>query len=73
MKKIGKIILWSLLGLVVLFGAAIGVFFYKISYGFPVTYETEKPAIPFPANQAAVLVFSKTTGFRHDESIDASK
>ena len=73
MKKTGKIILWSLLGIGVLFGAAIGIFFYKISYGFPVTYETEKPAIPFPPNQPAVLVFSKTTGFRHGESIDASK
>ena len=73
MKKIGKIILWSLLGLGLLFGAAVWVFFYKIRYGFPVTYETEKPAISFPPNQAALLVFSKTTGFRHGESIDASK
>ncbi len=73
MKKIGKIILWSLLGLVLLLGAAMGTFFYKIRYGFPVTYETEPPAIQFPENRPAVLVFSKTTGFRHAESIDASK
>ncbi len=72
MKKIGKIILWSLLGLLLLFGAAIGVFFYKIKYGFPVSYETEKPVIEFPQSQAAILVFSKTTAFRHSESIEAS-
>lgn len=72
MKKIFKIILFSLLGLFLVFGAAIGLFFYKISYGFPVSYETEKPAISFPQNQAALLVFSKTTGFRHGESINAS-
>jgi type 1 glutamine amidotransferase len=72
MKRIGKIILYTLLGLFLVFGAAVGLFFYKISYGFPVSYETEKPAIPFPQNQAAILVFSKTTGFRHGESIEAS-
>ncbi len=54
-------------------GAALGMFVYKVRYGFPVTYETEKPAIPFPPDQPAVLAFSKTTGFRHAESIDASK
>ncbi|MBD0254788.1 MAG: ThuA domain-containing protein [Cytophagales bacterium] len=73
MKKTGKIILWSLLGFVLLLGAALGTFVYKIRYGFPVTYETEPPGIQFPKNQPAVLVFSKTTGFRHAESIDASK
>ncbi|GAB3543874.1 ThuA domain-containing protein [Spirosoma fluminis] len=73
MKKIGKIILWSVLGLILLLAAAMGVFFYKIQNGFPVTYETEKPAINFPPNQSAILVFSKTTAFRHGESIDASK
>ncbi|GAB3511570.1 hypothetical protein GCM10027341_51240 [Spirosoma knui] len=50
-----------------------GVFFYKIQNGFPITYETEKPTINFPPNQPAILVFSKTTAFRHGESIDASK
>lgn len=73
MKKGIKIVLWSLLGLVVLLGAAAGLFFYKVNNGFPVSYETEKPSINFPANQPAILLFSKTTGFRHGESIDASK
>ena len=73
MKKIGKIILWSLLGLVLLLVGAGGLFFYKVKNGFPESYETEKPVIDFPPNQPAILVFSKTTGFRHGESIEASK
>ncbi len=73
MKKIVKIILWSVLGLVLLFVAAGSLFFYKIQYGFPVSYETEKPTIDFPPNRPAILIFSKTTAFRHGESIDAAK
>ncbi|HEV7347319.1 ThuA domain-containing protein [Telluribacter sp.] len=73
MKKAIKIILWSLLGLVLLLVAAGGLVFYKISNGFPVSYETGKPTINFSPDQPAILVFSKTTGFRHGESIEASK
>lgn len=73
MKKIIKIVLWSILGIVVVLSALLGVFIYKVKYGFPVSYETEAPKIEFPAGKHAVLLFSKTTGFRHGESIDASK
>jgi type 1 glutamine amidotransferase len=73
MRKLKKILFRSLLVLVLLIGAASGLFFYKISYGFPVTYETEKPNILFLAGQPAILIFSKTTGFRHGEAIAASK
>lgn len=73
MKKAVKTIFWSVLGLVLLLGAAGGLFIYKISYGFPVSYETEKPTISFPPDHPAILVFSKTTGFRHGESIEASR
>lgn len=59
--------------MVVLLVAAASLFIYKVSYGFPVSYETDKPAIAVPPNQPAILLFSKTTGFRHGESIDASK
>ncbi len=72
MKKFKKIFFRSLLAFILLGGAAMGIFFYKITHGFPVTYETEKPIIPFPTDQPAILVFSKTTGFRHGESIEAS-
>ncbi len=72
MRKIVKIIGWSLLGLVVLLVGAGSLFMYKVQNGFPVSYETERPAINFLQNQPAILVFSKTTGFRHAESIEAS-
>ncbi len=71
MKRIGKIIGWSLLGLVLLGGAALAIFSLRAD-GFLVSFDTEKPRIGFPANQPAILVFSRTTGFRHGESIEAS-
>lgn len=73
MKKAIKIILWSLLALILVLGGAMCFFIYKISYGFPVSYETDAPKIDFPEGRPAILLFSKTTGFRHSESIDASK
>ncbi|MEI9921996.1 MAG: ThuA domain-containing protein [Bacteroidota bacterium] len=72
MKKIVKIILWSLAGLLLAFVLFVAFFFYKVRYGLPI-YETEIPAITFPQDQKAVLLFSKSTGFRHSESIDAGK
>lgn len=73
MKKVVKIILWSVLTIVILLGGLMAGFIYKVKNGFPVFYETEVPKINFPANQPAVLLFSKATGFRHSASIDASK
>ncbi len=73
MKKIIKISLWTLLGLVVLISGALGLFIYKVGYGFPVSFETEVPQIDFPTGKTAVLLFSKATGFVHQESIDAGK
>ena len=46
---------------------------YKVKYGFPVSYETDAPTIDFPSGQRAVLLFSKSTGFRHGESIETGK
>ena len=73
MKKVIKVILTTLLLVVVIFGGLFAGFVYKVKNGFPVFYETEIPKIDFPANQTAVLLFSKTTGFRHSGSIEASK
>jgi type 1 glutamine amidotransferase len=73
MKKVLKIVGFAILGIVILFVILIAGFIYKVKNGFPVSYETEKPSINFPDSQAAVLLFSKTTGFRHSEAIDASK
>lgn len=73
MKKIFKIILWSVFSIILILGVLMYGFIYKVKNGFPVSYETEHPNITFPADKKAVLVFSKTTGFRHGASIEASK
>ncbi len=73
MKKAIKIILWTFISVVVLGGAAMALFFYKITNGFPVRYETEKPVVNFPEDRNSILLFSKSTGFRHSESIEEGK
>lgn len=73
MKRFFKILLWSVGAIVVLIVAFLAVFMYKIKNGFPVSYETEAPAIEIPSDKRAVLLFSKSTAFRHGESIDAGK
>ena len=73
MKKALRIVLWSLLIIVILLSSALALFTYKIKNGFPVSYETETPVISFPAGRMAVLLFSKSTGYRHTESIDEGK
>lgn len=73
MKKWLKILLWTIFSIVVLLGALLAGFIYKVKNGFPVSYETEKPSLNIPNDQPAILLFSKTTGFRHSESIEASK
>ncbi|MEJ1237785.1 ThuA domain-containing protein [Chryseolinea sp. T2] len=73
MKRVLKIVLWSIVILVVLIFGAGTVFLYKVKNGFPVSYETEAPSIDIPSDKHNVLLFSKTTGFRHAESIEAGK
>lgn len=73
MKKAIKIVLWSLASILLLAVILLMGFIYKVRYGFPVTYETDAPSITFPENQHKVLLFSKSTGFRHGESIEAGK
>lgn len=73
MKKFIKIFLWSVGSVIVLLAILLSVFMYKVKYGFPVSYETEAPTIDFPPGQRAVLLFSKATGFRHGESIEAGE
>jgi hypothetical protein len=73
MKKFLKIFLWTVLSLMLLIVIAGSVFVYKVKNGFPVSYETEAPSIDFPAARISVLLFSKSTGYRHGESIEAGK
>lgn len=71
MKRFLKVLLWSIFSIIILAGIALAGFIYKVKNGFPVSYETEVPVIDFPATQTTVLLFSKATGFRHGESIEA--
>jgi uncharacterized protein len=71
MKKILKIFLWTFLSIFLLLVIAASLFIYKVKNGFPVSYETEAPSINIDSTKTTVLLFSKATGFRHGESIDA--
>ena len=72
MKRIFKIIGWTLVSIVGAFFLFAGLFIYKVKNGFPVFYETERPTLFVAKNRPAILVFSKTSSFRHGESIEAS-
>ncbi|MFP4096096.1 MAG: ThuA domain-containing protein [Cyclobacteriaceae bacterium] len=70
-KKILKITGITVLLLVIgLLGFA-GFFIYKARYGFNF-YESEAPELPASLGENAVLIFSKTNGYRHGEAIEAS-
>lgn len=73
MKKIIKILVWTVFGLIVVSVAGMSLLIYKAKNGFPVSYETESPTIDFPVDQPSVLLFSKSTGWRHGASIDTAK
>ncbi len=73
MKTWLRIFVFSVLLFIVLAGALLAGFIYKVKNGFPVSYDTEIPDIHFPQNQPAILLFSKATGYRHGSSIEASK
>jgi uncharacterized protein len=73
MKRWLKITLWSIGIVIFVMVALMATFIYKIKNGFPVSYETEAPSIDFPEGQTTVLLFSKSTAFRHGESIEAGK
>jgi len=71
MKRILK---WSfsILGILILGCAAfMGFNFYRVYYGKHV-YETTPPELPAQLNETAVLIFSKTNGFRDDAAVNAA-
>lgn len=74
MGKYIKILAWIFFSMFIVIVFIGGFFIYKVKYGFPVRFETVAPEIDFPLEKKiAVLLFSKTTGFRHDASIEAGK
>ena len=76
MNKIVKKTLISILGLISVLVVAAAVFigptFYRVVIGLH-RYETVPPTLPDDLTDSAILIFSKTNGFRHDDAIKAAK
>ena len=73
-RTIKRIVLWALL-LIVLFFAVQTIRYWdtirRVFLGGLHVHETVPPAIPADLPRPAVLVFSKTNAFRHEEAIPA--
>ena len=74
MKKIVKRTLLGILAavtlLIIIAAIFIGPSIYRATVGLH-RYETAAPALPDGLKDTAVLIFSKTNGFRHEEAIPA--
>ena len=71
MKRMSKWLLLAL-GILILSLVGYGGFgFYRVYYGKHI-YETVPPELPAQLNEPAILVFSKTNGFREDDAIKAA-
>ena len=69
-----RVLLWLLLILVALFAASVAWNWNTIQrtmLGGLHVYEKTPPALPAQIKRPAILVFSKTNGFRHEEAIPA--
>ena len=71
MRRFFRIFLFGVLTIIVLLAAALGVFIYKVTYGFPF-YESKPPVLPDNMAGFSILLFNKTNGFRHGEAIEVS-
>lgn len=75
MRMLKRILKWTLIALlllVVVLAVTIGPGAYKALYPSR-EHDTVAPAVPASFPNPAVLVFSKTNGFRHDDAITAGK
>ncbi len=75
MKKIFKVIGWLLLAMVIIIAGLIAWDFDNFQRHFlggVKVYETEAPTLPDDIKRPAILVFSKTNGYRHADSIAAA-
>lgn len=72
MKRVFKILLWIVLALLLAIAAAAALnwdLVQRLFFGGVKVYETTPPQLPADIKRPAILVFSKTNGFRHGESI----
>ena len=69
-----QIVKWSLLAIALLFVVSAvyaGIMYHRVYYGRHV-YETTPPQLPEQLSRPAILVFSKTNGFREDDAVRAA-
>ena len=69
-----RLLKWALIVVAVLavvLAVSVGLVLRRVYYGKHV-YETVPPALPAQLATPAILVFSKTNGFRHEEAIPAA-
>ncbi len=75
-RKILRAIMWILLALLAAFGVMVALnwsIVERVFLGGLKVYETTPPALPADLKRPAILVFSKTNAFRHEEAIPAGK
>ncbi len=75
-RKILRVLLWALLALLAAFGVMVALnwsIVQRVFLGGLHVYETVPPPIPADLKRPAILVFSKTNAFRHEEAIPAGK
>ena len=71
MKRILLIALSVIVIVIVVVAVTYGPFVYRITIGLN-RYESVPPALPARLNDKAILVFSKTNGYRYDDQIKAA-
>ena len=75
MRKAVRIVLWVLLALLVLLAIQVARHWdtiQRVFLGGVEVHETEPPVLPADIKRPAILVFSKTNAFRHEEAIPAA-
>ena len=76
MRKFLKILMWIVLALLIVIAAFAAWNWDNIQRHFlggVKVYETTPPALPADITRPAILVFSKTSGYRHDDSIKEAR
>lgn len=71
-KRIILLILLLIVGFFAISAARNWDIIQRVLLGGLKVYETEAPAVPIDIKRPAILVFSKTNGFRHEEAIPAA-
>ena len=71
MKRLFRWLLPSLGALLAVMVCVTGFGYYRVVYGKHV-YETVAPELPTDVNKPAILIFSKTNGFRQDDAVKAA-